>query len=298
MPLAHSLVTAGSVGSASPSVSASSASRPPTRWMIFLHGILGSGANWRTFAKQIVAARPEWGAVLVDLRLHGESQQGFPPPHTLSAAARDVQELIASLESDVAGTGGAPVRAVLGHSFGGKVALELASQRKGDLDQLFMIDSTPSARTDKRGSESTQHIVDLLTHLPTEFPDRAAFTAWIEARGVSRPTAMWLAMNVRPLPHTTRFVFRVDIAGIREMLDDYFRVDLWGLLEHPPSEASMQAHLIVGGRSGVVDQADREHVERCPKTTLDVIEEADHWVHVDAPDALRELVLGYLGGEA
>ena len=29
-------------------------------------------------------------------------------------------------------------------------------------------------------------------------------------------------------------------------------------------------------------------------TTLDVIEEADHWVHVDAPDALRRLVVGYL----
>jgi esterase len=284
MPLAHSLVTAPSV----------TADHPPTRWMLFLHGILGSGANWRTFAKQIVAASPEWGAVLVDLRLHGESQQGFPPPHTLAAAARDVQELITTLEHGSA-SGGGPVRGVLGHSFGGKVALELARQRNGDLDQLFIIDSTPSARPDERGSESTRHIVELLTHLPSEFPDRAAFTAWIEARGVSRPTAMWLAMNVRPLPQTTRFVFRVDIAGIREMLADYFRVDLWGLLEHPPAEAPMQTHLVVGGRSGVVDQADREHAKRCPRTTLDVIEEADHWVHVDAPDALRALVLGYLG---
>ncbi len=284
MPLAHSLVTAPSV----------TADHPPTRWMLFLHGILGSGPNWRTFAKQIVAAKPEWGAVLVDLRLHGESQQGFPPPHTLAAAAGDVQELITTLERGGA-SGGAPVRGVLGHSFGGKVALELARQRNGDLDQLFIIDSTPSARPDGRGSESTRHIVELLANLPNEFRDRAAFTAWIEAQGVSRPTAMWLAMNVRPLPQTTRFVFRVDIAGIREMLADYFRVDLWGLLEHPPAASPMQTHLVVGGRSGVVDQADREHVKRCPKTTLDVIEEADHWVHVDAPDALRALVLGYLG---
>ena len=284
MPLAHSLVAAPTV----------TAEHPPTRWLLFLHGILGSGPNWRTFAKQIVAARPEWGAVLVDLRLHGESQQGFSPPHTLAAAAADVQELIMTLELEAACRGGS-VRGVLGHSFGGKVALELARQRNGNLDQLFIIDSTPSARPDGRGSESTRHIVELLTHLPDEFPDRAAFTAWIEAQGVSRPTAMWLAMNVRPLPQTTRFAFRVDITGIRELLGDYFRVDLWGLLEHPPAEAPMQTHLIVGGRSGVVDQADREHATRCPKTTLDVIEEADHWVHVDAPDALRALVLGYLG---
>ena len=288
MPLAHSVVTA-----ASATALAGSTPPQPTRWMLFLHGILGSGANWRTFAKQIVAAMPDWGAVLVDLRLHGESQEGFAPPHTLAAAARDVQELIAQLERNN-GPANARVRAVLGHSFGGKVALELARQRNADLDELFVIDSTPGARPDRRGSESTQHIVDLLTHLPTEFSDRGAFTSWIEERGVSRPTAMWLAMNVRPVPNSTRFVFRVDIASIRGLLDDYFRVDLWALLEHPPAASPMRTHLIVGGRSGVVDEADRAHVERCPTTTLDVIDEADHWVHVDAPDALRAIVLGYL----
>ena len=61
----------------------------PTQWLLVLHGILGSGVNWRTFAKRLVTARPEWGAVLVDLRMHGESQ-GAPPPHTLASAAVDV----------------------------------------------------------------------------------------------------------------------------------------------------------------------------------------------------------------
>jgi pimeloyl-ACP methyl ester carboxylesterase len=256
--------------------------------MLFLHGILGAGANWRTFARQVVAADPTWGAVLVDLRLHGESQAGFEAPHTIGAAARDVAELIVEIEARTS----APVRSVLAHSFGGKVALELARLRAGDFDQLFIVDSTPGARPDAKGSESTRHVVELLTKLPSEFPDRAAFTAWIEERGVSRPTAMWLAMNVRPLPNTTRFVFRIDLPGIRALLADYFRVDLWDVLERPTGP--MQAHLIVGGRSGVVDAQDRERAARCPQATLDVIEEADHWVHVDAPDALRALVLRYL----
>src|SRR5690242_5162179 len=84
----------------------------PDGWIVFLHGILGSGANWRTFARQIVAERPEMGALLVDLRLHGESP-GFPPPHTVEAAARDVAEAL----PDIPGR----TRAILGHSFGGKV---------------------------------------------------------------------------------------------------------------------------------------------------------------------------------
>ncbi|MBX3185505.1 MAG: alpha/beta hydrolase [Labilithrix sp.] len=274
MPLAHAVVTAPSSN--------------PTRSMLYLHGILGSGANWRTFAKQICQARPDWGAVLVDLRLHGESQPGegvnISPPHTIAHAANDVADLVAGLST--------PARGLLAHSFGGKVALELVRQMPGAFEQVFVIDASPSARPDARGSESTRHIVELLEGLPPEFPDRNAFTRWIEERGVSRPVAMWLAMNVRPIPNTDRFVFRIDVASVREMLDDYFRIDLWDVLEHP--RGATQTHFVVGGKSTVLDAADVERARRCPQTTVDVIPEAGHWVHVDAPDALREIVLRYL----
>ncbi len=262
----------------------------PRKWIVFLHGILGSGANWRSFARQIVEARPAWGAVLVDLRLHGDSQ-GFLPPHTVEAAARDVVEVLPAV------TGGAPVRAILGHSFGGKVGIELARQlaetENGPLDELIVIDSTPAARTDYRGSASTREILDLLMSLPHEFPDRNAFTSWAMERGVSRPVAMWLAMNVRPVPNTTVYRFRLDMASIRAMVEDYFTRDLWPVLESPPGE--MHTHLVVGGSSDVVDEADRERSRSQPRTTLDVIEGAGHWVHVDAPDALREIVLRHVG---
>ncbi|MBX3198481.1 MAG: alpha/beta hydrolase [Labilithrix sp.] len=263
----------------------------PTQWLVFLHGILGSGANWRSFARQIVAAKPAWGALLVDIRLHGDSQD-IPPPHTIEAAARDIVEAI----PDVAGVGRTPVRGVLGHSFGGKVGIELARQLaaapNGPLDALIVVDSTPGARPDFRGSSGVRHIVELLTELPEAFPDRNAFTAWAEERGVSRPTAMWLAMNVRPVPNTTRFEFRLDIPSIRAMMDDYFARDLWPVLEAPPGH--MKTRLIAGGDSEVLDDADRERGRALPSVSVDVIPNAGHWVHVDAPDALRELVLGYL----
>ena len=41
--------------------------------------------------------------------------------------------------------------------------------------------------------------------------------------------------------------------------------------------------------------ADLERARSAPRATADVIPNAGHWVHVDAPDTLRELVLGYLG---
>jgi len=273
MPLSHALV--------------SPPSGTPRGWMLFLHGILGSGANWRSFAKALVAARPEWGAILVDLRLHGESLSGFGPPHTVAAAAADVHELF--------GAAPGPVRGVLAHSFGGKVALSLTERVRGDLDHVFVVDATPGVRTDARGSESTRHVVELLSTLPAEFPDRNAFLTYVEERGVDRPTAMWLAMNVRPLPGSTRFVFRIDIPSIRSMLEDYFALDLWHVLEAPPG--GVRTHLVVGGRSSVVDEADLARARACPRTTVDVIAEAGHWVHADAPDRLRAIVEERLSSE-
>ena len=251
----------------------------PDRWLVFLHGILGSGANWRTFARQIVAAKPEWGALLVDLRLHGESR-GFSPPHTIATAAADVVDACKDLR----------VEGILGHSFGGKVALECAKSLPV-LAHLFVIDSTPGARVDYRGSSGVREIVELLRELPDHFPDRNFFTKWAEDRGISRPTAMWLAMNVRP-DADGRFVFRIDIGSIRDMMEDYFEVDLWPVIEDP--SYLMTTHLIAGEKSQVLDAADRERATKAPRATVDVIEKAGHWVHADAPDELRQLVLDYL----
>jgi pimeloyl-ACP methyl ester carboxylesterase len=246
----------------------------PEKWLLFLHGILGSGANWRTFAKQLVAEKPAWGAILADLRLHGGSQGEFPLPHGVERAAEDL-------------LGVSGVNAVLGHSFGGKVALAFAKQRP-NLEHVFVIDASPSARPGSTHTGSTRHIVDLLTTLPHELPDRNAFTAWVEERGVSRAVAMWLAMNLRPIPNTTRYAFRLDMPNVRAMVDDYFVTDLWSVLEDPSRTTAI--HLVVGGKSDVVTESDRDRAARCPRTTVDVIDDAGHWVHVDAPDRLRAIV--------
>src|SRR5438067_11845085 len=85
----------------------------PERAIAFLHGILGRGINLRTIARRFVEARPGWTAWLVDLRGHGRSPKGAPNP-SLETAARDVLNLAA--QADL------PLAALVGHSFGGKVA--------------------------------------------------------------------------------------------------------------------------------------------------------------------------------
>ena len=261
------------------------AGQSPDRSMLFLHGILGSGANWRSFAKQFVAVRPQWRAVLVDLRKHGGSQD-FAPPHTLRACAED----LLALEREIG-----PVHGVFGHSFGGKVALEYLFAKK-DLEVAWVVDSAPGARPDRRGSEATVRIVKMLDTLPERFATREAFVEYVEKQGNERSIAMWLAMNVRPAPDGNGYTMRVDVAAMRALLDDYFARDAWGVLEDPAR--TTKVHVVAGGRSNVLDTGERALAQRLAfgspdRMWLHVIPHAGHWVHVDAPVELLELVVKY-----
>ncbi|HEY1954929.1 MAG TPA: alpha/beta hydrolase [Polyangiaceae bacterium] len=256
------------------------------RTMLFLHGILGSGANWRTFAKQFVAVRPSWRAVLVDLRKHGGSQD-FAPPHNLRACVDD----LLALEREIG-----PAHGVLGHSFGGKVALEYLFARK-DLEVAWIVDSAPGARPDRRGSETTTRIVTMLDTLPERFATREAFIDYVQRQGNERSIAMWLAMNVRPAPDGNGYTMRVDVAAMRALLDDYFARDAWPILEDPAR--TTKVHLVAGGLSKVLDTGERAMAQRLAtgspgRSWLHVIPAAGHWVHVDAPVEFLELIVHYI----
>lgn len=269
MKLAHTLVTA-------PHAS-------PRQWILFLHGIFGSGDNWRTFAKRLVEARPSWGAVLVDLREHGRSL-GFSPPHTLDSAASDLVALEASLLGEV--------RGVLGHSFGGKVTLAYLQKHPQHLGPVIVVDSNPGARPTARGSESTMNVVRLLHQTSGPFESRQAFIDWLLREGTEPGVAQFLAKNVER--RDDGFFFKLDLQAIDALLDDYFAKDLWPTLESPPGNA--QVTLVVGGRSQTLDSQDRERAEEAARKApsrvkVETIQHAGHWVHVDAPEQLFAIVV-------
>lgn len=256
---------------------------PPRRWVLFLHGILGTGANWRTFARAWVDAKDGWGAVLVDLRMHGASQDA-PPPHTVQAAAQDLVELSAEL--------GGPVDAVVGHSFGGKVALAYVDRRHGELERAVILDSSPGTRLDHRGSETTLGVLQFLEKVgPTA--SRNEFVRKAQESGLSQGIAMWLAMNLER--RGEQFVVKLDLDAIHALLEDYFRLDLWEVLERPPGRVHFD--VVLGGKSRVFSEAEKAHVrelarELPERITVYDLPEAGHWLHVDDPAAVTRILLG------
>lgn len=258
----------------------------PQRAYLFLHGILGSGANLRTLAQGLVTADPTSAAVLVDLRLHGRSRAAVPP-HDIARCAEDLVRLEASLELPVVG--------VVGHSFGGKVALAYHALRPA-LERLVSLDSAPGARPDRAGSEQTSSVLAMLERLPKHYARREQFVERVHADGHSRGIADWLAMNLERSPDGFRLA--VDLEAIEALLDSYFSLDLWPVLEG----SNAQIDVVIGGKSRVWDEADRQRIEalaaqKAERLHVHVLPEAGHWVHVEGAQTLRRALFPAVSAE-
>lgn len=253
----------------------------PSAWLLVLHGIYGSGRNWGSIARRLVEERPEWGAILVDLRLHGDSL-GFGSPHTIEAAAGDVAALTNTL--------GEPVGAILGHSYGGKVALAYARGHGVGVRQVWVIDSTLALR---EPSGSAWRLIAAVQSLPERLPSREALVEGLAPHGYAAPLASWLGMNL--VREGDGFRWKLDWSGAEEMLRDYFRTDVWDVVEDPP--AGMEVHVIRASESDSLSDADCERIERAgARNGLTRLHQLDgsHWINVDNPDAVVSLLAATL----
>jgi len=253
----------------------------PQHWLFVLHGIYGAGRNWASVIRRVIRARPEWGALLIDLREHGSSK-GMSAPHTVQAAAQDVADLIAA-------TGVHPT-AVLGHSFGGKVTLVFAeiagAQIREKLEQVWVIDSTPDAR-EAAGSAWT--MLDVVRSLPDQFATRDEAIDALVAKGLEKPTAQWMATNLESIEGTYRW--RIDFDAMEELMRSFFDTDAWRTVEDPQG---LEVHLVKAEKSSVLSGETLERARRAEGkgdgTHVHVVA-GGHWVNAENPDAIERLLV-------
>lgn len=251
--------------------------RAPSHWIHYLHGIFGAGRNWRSVARRLTEARPDWGGLLVDHRLHGGSREASPP-HTLEACAGDLR---ATVEA-----GAPPSRALLGHSFGGKVALEAAARGPEGLDQVWVVDASPSAS--RPGGDAVK-MLGILRERPGPFSDRREAVRAVEEVGFPTPVGRWMATNLEQGPGGLEW--RLDPDALEALLGDFFRRDLWPVVEDPP--AGLEVHVVKAEGSDVLAEEDARRVaeagERHGRVELHRLD-GGHWLNVSNPDGLLELL--------
>lgn len=107
---------------------------------VFLHGLLGNGRNLKTFAKQVCNATNSTG-YLMDLRGHGKSRLSGADPqqqHSFASCVRDLAEATQNI----------PVTSIVGHSWGGRMALQYAAKMPSkSLERVWLLDTVPGKGT-------------------------------------------------------------------------------------------------------------------------------------------------------
>ncbi|XP_062112726.1 uncharacterized protein LOC133823888 [Humulus lupulus] len=277
-----------------------STDQPYHRTALIIHGLLGSGRNWRTFSRNLLStiSNPSaWRAVLVDLRNHGRSTEveGLDPPHDLTNAAKDLADLVES-------QGWAWPDVVVGHSMGGKVALQyVESCARGDYGesavlpkQLWVLDSFLGVK-EPEDEEEVENVLKTLRSIPPTVSSRKWLVNHLIGLGFSKSLSEWIGSNLKKSGDHMTWAFNLD--GAAGMLQSYREKSYWPLLEHPPK--GMQIDIVRAEESDRWDQDTIQRLEtlssleRGPsegKVTAHLLPRSGHWVHVDNPKGLLEIM--------
>jgi esterase len=249
------------------------ASGPP---LILLHGLFGSSDNW-------LGVAPKLGEILdtrvfaLDLRNHGHSPHSDEMDYALMAG--DVAEFLDAHKMERAN--------VLGHSLGGKVAMQLALTHPARVQKLIIVDMAPRAYSpEHRPTFEALLALDLKPfHSRREIEDALA-------PGIPDLTLRrFLLKNLAHEPQDARaFKWRIPLSAI---FANYPKLcaPIAPLTPFPGP-----ALFLHGGQSPYVSDADLPMIRQLfPQATIETIPAARHWVHADAPDDFVRHVSAFLG---
>ncbi|CAO2182114.1 unnamed protein product [Urochloa humidicola] len=270
---------------------------PPTA--VLLHGILGSRKNWGSFAKRLAQEFPMWQFLLVDLRCHGDSasikKRG---PHTVASTALDVLKLVVQLRLTP--------RVLVGHSFGGKVALSMVEQAAKPLARpvrVWVLDATPGkVRAGGDGEDHPAELIEFLRRMPAQVSSKLEVVNALVKEQFSVDVARWVATNLRrssPVGQqsSSNFSWTFDLNGISEMYKSYEDTNLWSIVENVPRgvhinflKAERSLHRWALEDLQRIHTAEELAADEGGGVEMHVLEDAGHWVHADNPDGLFRIL--------
>lgn len=239
---------------------------------LVLHGLFGSGVNWRTIARRL-ETRLE--CHLVDQRNHGRS------PHargmTYPALAADVLAYLDAHGFDEAG--------FIGHSMGGKTAMTLALLAPERVRWLIVADIAPA-----RSPSDHRPILDALMSLPLDALDSrsgadAALSSSIRETGLRQ----FLLQNL--VSGDAGLRWRIDLEAIAEALPD-----LTGFPPPTPGAVYEGPTLFMRGeRSDYLTPRHEPGIRALfPSASIATIAGAGHWLHAERPAEVTARIARFL----
>jgi len=239
-------------------------SGPP---LIILHGVFGSSDNWKTLANHLMIT---FEVYLVDQRNHGLS------PHSddlnYQVMTDDLKELLHNAQIEKC--------CLLGHSMGGKTAMNFAVQYPEKIMKLIIIDIAP-----KRYPPHHQNIlqgVDSLkiNEINTRKEADDLLSTTINNSGIRQFILKNLSRNREGL-----FYWKINWKAI----EDNIQAIGAPLLSHDLFTGEVL--FIRGAQSDYILNEDEPLLKKhFPNAVLMTIQKAGHWVHAEQPAQLLALI--------
>ena len=266
-----------------PSVQPPDASSP----IVFIHGLLGSGTNFRSIAFH-PSIRTGRRVLTVDLRNHGKSPHD-DTPMTLELLAEDVAAALHAA--------GAVSPMVVGHSLGGKVAMTLALRHPHLVSArpLVVIDIAPvSYDTAHPQWLAVNNVVAAAAALdPATFPRRADIDRALAASVPDAGMRSFVLQNLLT-DGEGKYHWRLHLPAILRSMP------LMARFMPPGAEPAnpVETHFIGGQRSRyILPEYHATARTLFPAARMHTIADAGHWVHADKPAEFIALLARIAAGE-
>lgn len=236
-----------------------------------LHGLFGSSDNWMGVAPRLAE---QFHVLASDLRNFGRSPHSSEMNYSLMA--NDVAEFLDAR--------GLSEVFVLGHSMGGKVAMQFALQHPQRVRKLVVVDMAPRAYKPVHEPIFAALLALDLSSFQTLKQIEDALASSIPGLVLRR----FLLKNIGRNSDGTLF-WKMNLRGVA---DNY---------SHLNEPITAETHFnkptlfLRGGNSNHVAKADEMLIHQLfPQAEIQTVESATHWLHADAPEEFVQRVTEFV----
>lgn len=237
--------------------------------LILVHGLFGSGRNWRAIARYLSKSR--W-VVTVDMRNHGNSF--WNSGNSYFDLADDLAHLITHL-------GG--VAEVMGHSMGGKAAMVLALNNPEMIQRLIIADIAPVGYAHSQNDK-----IEVMQSLSlSQFDRRSAAETALKEKLDDAGLAAFFAQSLSFDDPAPKWLLNLDA----------LHANMDAIIGFPALNGSFAKEVLFlcGGDSDYVDNSGKTEISRLfPSAITQTIEGAGHWIHADQPREFMRILSTYL----
>ncbi len=237
--------------------------------VVLLHGMFGSASNLISVAR---ALEPDFKVIRLDLRNQGKS------PHrdamTIALMSDDVIHTLDELDI--------PRAHFLGHSLGGKVAMDIAVRYSDRVAKVVVADIAPV-----RYGRCHDDILDGLLGMDlVSLRSRQQADELLAKNVPEAPVRQFLLKNL--LRDGDTWAWKMNLQGIADNYDN--------LRDAPTGDVFNGPILFIRGeKSGYIKEENRLAIMRqFPDAQLQTIANAGHWLHAEYPQIFNEMTRGFL----